>query len=195
MNPTLIDRTTSAPGLWLVLYLYTFQIFLDFSGYSDVAIGLGRLYGITLPENFDRPYLQPNIQQFWQRWHMTLSGWFRAYYFLPLSRALIRRHLSPNLIVFVAQLSTMFLIGMWHGVTVNFALWGLWHGIGLFLFKLLADHTRGWTMRVNERPWLHRFVYAGSVFATFHFVALGWVFFALPRPEDSLNMLARLFGG
>jgi D-alanyl-lipoteichoic acid acyltransferase DltB (MBOAT superfamily) len=195
MNPALIDRTMSAPGLWLVLYLYTFQIFLDFSGYSDVAIGLGRLYGITLPENFDRPYLQPNIQQFWQRWHMTLSGWFRAYYFLPLSRALIRRHFSPTPIVFLAQISTMFLIGMWHGVTVNFALWGLWHGIGLFLFKLLADHTRGWTMRVNERPWLRRFIYAGSVFATFHFVALGWIFFALPTPDDSLNMLARLFGG
>lgn len=195
MNPTLIDRTDSTPGLWLVLYLYTFQIFLDFSGYSDVAIGLGRLYGITLPENFDRPYLQPNIQQFWQHWHMTLSGWFRAYYFLPLSRALIRRHLSPNLIIFFAHLTTMFLIGMWHGVTVNFALWGLWHGIGLFLFKLLTDHTRGWTMRVNERPWLRRVIYAGSVFTTFHFVALGWIFFALPTPNDSLNVLRQLFGG
>jgi alginate O-acetyltransferase complex protein AlgI len=196
MNPILINQTDSTPGLWLLLYLYTFQIFLDFSGYSDVAIGLGRLYGITLPENFDRPYLQPNVQQFWQRWHITLSTWFRVYFFTPLTRALIRspRRYSPTLIVLVAQISTMFLIGMWHGVTFNFALWGLWHGVGLFIHKQITDHTRVWYLRVRQHTWPRRLITAGSVFVTFHFVALGWVFFALPTPGDSLDMLARLFG-
>ncbi len=196
MSPQLIEVTDGAGGFWLMLYLYAFQIFFDFSGYSDVAIGLGRLYGITLPENFDRPYLQPNVQQFWQRWHITLSTWFRVYYFTPLSRFFItRKRKPPNfVIILVAQLTTMGLIGLWHGITWNFLLWGLWHGLGLFAHKMLADNTRGWTKRVNARVWSRRLMYWGSVFVTFNFVALGWVFFALPNVDSSLNMLARLFG-
>jgi D-alanyl-lipoteichoic acid acyltransferase DltB (MBOAT superfamily) len=96
--------------------------------------------------------------------------------------------------VLVAQLSTMLLIGLWHGVTLNFAIWGLWHGVGLFAHKLLADNTRAWYLRVVQTRWKRRLIYAGGVFATFHYVALGWVFFALPEPADSLDMLARLFG-
>lgn len=194
LNPTLIDQTTGAPGLWLLLYLYAFQIFFDFSGYSDVAIGLGRLYGITLPENFDRPYAQSNIQQFWQHWHITLSTWFRLYYFTPISRALIKRRVSPTRIVLFTQVSTMLLIGLWHGVTANFVLWGLWHGIGLFVNKLQTDRTRVWYLRVSQRPWPRRLIYAGGVLLTFHFVTLGWVFFALPTPGDSIHLLGRLFG-
>jgi len=198
LSPALIEQTHSALGLWLLLYIYAFQIFLDFSGYSDVAIGIGRLYGITLPENFDRPYLQPNIQQFWQHWHITLSQWFRVYFFTPFTRAMIRspRRIPQPLIVFAAQISTMLLIGLWHGVTANFVLWGLWHGLGLFAYKWIADRTRVWYLqRVSPRPWRRRLMYAASVFITFHFVALGWVFFALPTPHDSLTVLQRLFGG
>lgn len=194
MSPALIDQTDGIPGLWLLVYLYALQIFFDFSGYSDVAIGLGRLYGITLPENFDRPYLQSNIQQFWNRWHITLSLWFRVYFFTPLSRALLRRHISPTLGVFVAQISTMLLIGLWHGVTWNFILWGLWHGLGLFLFKLWSDRTRMWYLNAAQRPRVRRAITVFGVLVTFHFVALGWVFFALPTPADSFEMLARLFG-
>lgn len=197
MNPTLIDRTQSMIGLWLILYLYTFQIFFDFSGYSDVAIGLGKLYGINLPENFDRPYLQQNIQQFWQRWHITLSTWFRLYYFTPFSRMLMksRYKIPQQLIIFIAQLSTMILIGVWHGATLNFILWGVWHGVGLYLHKLLADNTRAWYRRVSEVRWVKRGIYVSGVVATFHFVALGWVFFALATPTESFEMLQRLFGG
>ncbi len=196
MNPVLIDQTQTTVGLWLLLYLYALQIFFDFSGYSNVAIGIGRLYGITLPENFNRPYLQPNIQQFWQRWHITLSTWFRVYYFMPLSRMMLRsRYKLPQwAMIFIAQITTMLLIGLWHGATLNFFLWGLWHGVGLFLHKLLADNTKQWTRRVNARRWSRWVMYAGSVFTTFHFVALGWVFFALPGTADSLKMLLRLFG-
>jgi alginate O-acetyltransferase complex protein AlgI len=197
LNPTLVDRTGDAIGAWLLLYLYAFRIFFDFSGYSDVAIGLGRLYGITLPENFDRPYLQQNLQQFWQRWHITLSTWFRLYYFTPISRLMLRSgvKLPQWAMVMVAQVSTMVLIGLWHGVTVNFALWGLWHGVGLFVHKLILDNTRVWYQNMSQRLWPRRIIYVIGLLTTFHYVALGWVFFALPEPADSLAMLARLVGG
>ena len=196
MNPTLIEQTKTTEGLWILLYLYTFQIFFDFSGYSDVAIGIGRLYGITLPENFDRPYLQRNIQQFWQCWHITLSTWFRVYFFIPFSRMLIQtRYQIPQwIIVFVCQLATMALIGLWHGVTINFLMWGLWHGVGLFLHKMLADHTRQWYRRVNEQNWPRRMLHFASIITTFHFVALGWVFFAQPSVSESMIMFRKLFG-
>ena len=196
LNSDLITRLDTTWGLWAVLYLYAFQIYFDFSGYSDVAIGIGRLYGISLPENFNRPYLQPNIQQFWQRWHITLSTWFRVYYFTPLSRWFIKSKVKvpQNLFILFAQLSTMILIGLWHGITINFLLWGIWHGVGLFVHKLLADNTRGWTKLVNSRPITRRLMYVGSVFVTFHFVVIGWVFFALPTTEQSIDMLRGLFG-
>lgn len=194
MNPSLIDQTESIVGAWFILYIYAMQIYLDFSGYSDVAIGIGKLYGINLPENFDRPYLAPNIQQFWNRWHITLSLWFRAYYFTPLSRAMIRMKLPRYSDVFLAQLSTMILIGLWHGVSLNFVLWGLWHGVGLFAFKLISDYTRRWHRNFTQKRWRKRLVLVGSVLLTFHFVAIGWVFFALPTVDDSLTMLARLVG-
>ncbi len=195
MSTTLIERTEGMSGLWLLLYLYAFQIFFDFSGYSDVAIGIGKLYGIDLPENFDRPYLQPNLQQFWQRWHMTLATWFRIYYFTPVSRFFMKRKVSQYLNILVAQVTTMVLIGLWHGVTLNFVLWGLWHGVGLFALKYMVDHTRGWYKAVTARSWSRRLMVTGGVFATFHYVTLGWVFFALPEVSDSLDMLQRLFGG
>lgn len=197
MNPVLIEQTETTVGLWLLVYVYAFQIFFDFSGYTDVAIGLGRLYGLTLPENFDRPYLQSNLQQFWQRWHITLSTWFRVYYFTPVSRALIRSpyKLPQWGIVAFCQLTTMGLIGLWHGITLNFLAWGLWHGVGLFAHKTLVDNTRAWYRRVKASPTLYRLVTAGGLLLTFHFVAVGWVFFALPDFGDSVQMLVRLFGG
>lgn len=196
MSSTTISHTDGTVGLWVLLYLYAFHIYFDFSGYSDVAIGLGRLYGISLPENFDRPYVQRNIQQFWQRWHITLSTWFRVYFFTPLSRTLIRsRYKLPQwTIVLVCQLATMILIGLWHGVSLNFLLWGLWHGVGLFIHKQLADNTRGWFRRVSARVWSDRMMGALSVFVTFHFVALGWVFFALQDTNTSVETLLRLVG-
>lgn len=196
MSPILIERTDTTLGLWMLVYIYAFQIFFDFSGYSDVAIGIGRLYGITLPENFNRPYLQPNIQQFWQRWHITLSTWFRVYYFTPFSRALIKSRVSfPQwVIVLSAQITTMVLIGLWHGISLNFFLWGLWHGLGLFLHKLLADNTKGWFRQVQQRVWSRWLMYAASVLTTFHFVALSWVLFALPTFSDSVAMYRGLFG-
>lgn len=127
---------------------------------------------------------------------MTLSTWFRVYYFNPISRTLIRSKVKfPQWAnVMIAQMTTMLLIGLWHGVTINFVLWGLWHGAGLFAFKLISDNTRSWHRHVTENVWIKRGFYGVSVFLTFHFVVLGWVFFALPDPSASLSVFQRLFG-
>ena len=180
-------------GAWIIAYIYAFQIFFDFSGYSDIAIGIGGLVGIDLPENFDRPYLRQNLSQFWQNWHMSLTTWFRAYCFVPFSRWMLRRKI-PVSDYFIAQVVTMALIGLWHGVTVNFILWGLWHALGLYAHRLLASRTRSWYLRVRQRTWANRLIYAGGVLATFHFVVMGWVFFALPDPAMSFDYLQKMFG-
>lgn len=185
-----------AGWLWLLVYLYAFRIFLDFSGYTDVAIGLGLLLGVRLPENFNAPYLKPNLTQFWNAWHMSLTQWFRAYFFNPLVRRLrsAPRPLPAALIILLGQTSTMLLIGLWHGLTWNYVLWGLWHALGLFV------HNR-WSERVRLRGCLVRVPALGQqvlnalgVLLTFHFVALGWVFFALPTPASSFELIGRLFG-
>ncbi len=188
-----IDTTWAA---WLLLYGYAFRLFFDFSGYTDIAIGIGILFGITLPENFNRPYLKTDITSFWQSWHITLSNWARFYVFSPLSRGLLRRKPKPppTLIVLVSQLATMLTIGLWHGVTWNFFIWGVWHGLGLFVHKLYTDRTRKWYRSLKERPGQLRAVEFAGWFVTFHFVVLGWVWFALPDFRMSLTVFGQLFG-
>ncbi|NLG96576.1 MAG: MBOAT family protein [Chloroflexi bacterium] len=196
LNPQNASQVNEAGWMWLLLYFYAFQIYFDFSGYTDIAIGLGMLLGIKLPENFAAPYLKPNLTQFWNSWHMTLTQWFRAYYFNPLVRWLRKRKkdLSPSLVLLLTQVTTMLLIGLWHGVTVNFVLWGLWHGLGLFVQNRWTDLTRGWFAARNFSPGQQRAMQVFSTLLTFHFVALGWVFFVLPSPELAGKVLLTLFG-
>jgi D-alanyl-lipoteichoic acid acyltransferase DltB (MBOAT superfamily) len=192
LNATNATQVRTAGWAWVLLYAYTFQIYFDFSGYTDIAIGLGRLLGIKLPENFKAPYLKPNLTQFWNSWHMTLTQWFRTYFFNPVTRALrsSRKPLSIPIIIFITQMSTMVLIGLWHGVTWNFVAWGLWHGLGLFVHNRWSEWTKprfatlpsGWQKAMN----------VGGVLLTFHFVALGWVFFALPSLSVSGHFLQTL---
>jgi alginate O-acetyltransferase complex protein AlgI len=179
---------------WFILYAYTFQIFFDFSGYSDIAIGLGNLLGIHLPENFNAPYLKPNLTQFWNNWHMSLTQWFRAYFFNPLARVLRTgwRKLPAPIIIFVTQLTTMVLIGLWHGVTLNFVLWGLWHGLGLFFHNRWAEFTKPLFAKLSLK--LQKILNVGGVLLTFNYVTLGWVFFALPEPSISLHYFQILLG-
>jgi alginate O-acetyltransferase complex protein AlgI len=196
LNATNAAQTDSTGWAWVLLYGYALRLFFDFSGYSDIAIGIGILFGVRLPENFKRPYLQTNITAFWQSWHITLSDWARFYVFSPLSRSLLRRkpRPSPVLIVLLAQVATMVVIGLWHGVTWNFLIWGLWHGIGLWVHKQWSDRTRKWYRNLKQQPGRLR-LWMGLAWAlTFHFVVLGWVWFALPTPTDSLNLFAILFG-
>ncbi len=197
LNSTLAAQAQTGGGLWILVYAYAFRIYFDFAGYSDIAIGLGKLFGINLPENFDRPYLKSNITTFWQSWHMTLSNWARFYVFTPLSRVLMNRPRKPSMtvIVLITQIATMVTIGLWHGITPNFVIWGLWHGIGLWIHKLYTDRTRTYYLTLKDRPRLQRAINIGATLVTFHFVALGWVWFALPDVSTSWNVIVRLFGG
>lgn len=196
LTPTLVEQAVSTPHLWLLLYGYGLRLFFDFSGYSDIAIGLGILFGVALPENFNRPYTRTSITTFWQSWHMTLSAWARTYVFSPLFRALSKRDPKPSplLIAFSAQIATMLVIGLWHGVTVNFVIWGLWHALALFIHKVWTDRTRKWYRRLGDHPGRLRAWSLFGWFVTLHWVMLGWVWFVIPDVDGALRVFARLLG-
>jgi D-alanyl-lipoteichoic acid acyltransferase DltB (MBOAT superfamily) len=179
--------------MWIHLYAYTFQIYFDFSGYTDIAIGIARLVGIKLPENFLSPYTKPNLTQFWNNWHMTLTQWFRSYFFNPFNRWIRGYKSIPAwVMILIGQLATMLLIGLWHGITWNFILWGTWHGLGLFAQNRWSDFAK---TRINPTdPRIQKTLQIGGVVLTFHFVALGWVFFALSEPSLSGTVFMKLFG-
>lgn len=190
-------QTQSAGWLWLMTLAYAFQIYFDFSGYTDIAIGLGKWLGFQLPENFNHPYLKSSLTTFWNNWHMTLTQWFRAYYFNPLTRA-IRSAKKPwpgwTSVLFL-QVSTMVLIGLWHGVTAGFVVWGLWHGIGLFINNRWTEWFRPSMAKLDERPQLKRTYSVLATLLTFVYVSLGWVWFAVPQVGQAAQVLLRLFGG
>jgi len=168
---------------WGGVLAYAFQIYFDFSGYSDMAIGLSRLFGIKLPLNFDSPYKARNIVEFWRRWHMTLSRFLRDYLYFPLGgnrRGPFRRYV--NLMV------TMLLGGLWHGAGWNFALWGGLHGL-----YLCVNHL--WQRLFGEGPARTRRGRALSVLLTFLAVNVAWVFFRAPTLEIAHNVLLGMFGG
>ncbi|MBI5564948.1 MAG: MBOAT family protein [Chloroflexi bacterium] len=193
LNAAQIDNPL---GLWALLYGYALRLFFDFSGYTDIAIGLGLLFGLHLPDNFNRPYLKTNITAFWQSWHMTLSGWARTYVFSPLSRWLLmlNRRPSSTVIVLGTQLATMIVIGLWHGIALNFVLWGAWHGIALFVHKQWSDRTRKWYRGLKDRPTQQRLWTAFSWFVTFQYVVIGWLWFALPDVGQAARLLMKLSG-
>ncbi len=195
LNDLNAGQVRSAFWMWLLLYGYAFRIYFDFSGYTDIAIGLGLLLGVRLPENFDAPYLRPNLTSFWNSWHITLAQWFRAYFFNPLTRLLRGRPLPVGLVVFIGQVSTMLLIGLWHGITWNYVAWGLWHGIGLFVHNRWSGWVRLRLAALESRPRLQRLAGAAGTLLTFHYVTLGWVWFALPSPGLSLFVFKKLLGG
>ena len=193
LNDALATQVHSTGWMWIHLYAYTFQIYFDFSGYTDIAIGIGRLVGIKLPENFLSPYTKPNLTQFWNNWHMTLTQWFRSYFFNPFNRWIRGYKSIPAwTMILIGQLSTMLLIGLWHGITWNFILWGVWHGLGLFIQNRWSDFAK---TRINpSNIKMQKALQIGGVLFTFHFVALGWVFFALSEPFLSGMVFEKLFG-
>jgi alginate O-acetyltransferase complex protein AlgI len=178
---------------WTILLAFTFQIYLDFSAYSDIAIGFARMLGIELPENFRRPYLAGNIREFWDRWHITLSHWVRDYVFGPTARALFRTRLRrwPPAIAVISYLIAFLTVGAWHGFTAAFLVWGLYHGVLLSIFHLVRLQT---PVRVVEHPLYRSRVTRGfAVAVTFACVTLGWVPFMLPL-EEARKLLALMFG-
>lgn len=183
------DRTPF-PVLWLALYGYGLLLYFDFSGYTDMALGVAQLFGFTLPDNFDAPYLKTNLARFWQSWHMTLSSWARDYVFLPLARTLRLKAdwLPPNGAALISHLVTMLVIGLWHGFAWTFVVWGLWHGVGLFVVKVWGDFARA--RHIRRTRWMT----ASGWLITFNFVMLGWVFFGAPDLPIALSNLGKLIG-
>ncbi len=172
---------------WLWLVIYSFYIYFDFAGYSDIAIGIARLMGMRLPENFANPYVQPTITRFWQAWHITLSTWLRDYLFFPISRGLLKRFGSrfSAPILFISHMTTMLLCGLWHGIGGGFAVWGLWHGFGLFIHSQFVVVRRRFNLPAVPTVF--------GVALTYGFVMLGWVFFSHNLP-DSVGIFRLLFG-
>ncbi len=192
LNDALATQVHATGWMWIHLYAYAFQIYLDFSGYTDIAIGIARLAGIKLPENFASPYTKPNLTQFWNGWHITLTQWIRSYFFNPFNRWIRGyKSLPAWTMLLLGQLSTMLLIGLWHGVTLNFVLWGAWHGLGLFLQNRWSEFIKTRFDSINPR--LQTALTVNGVVFTFHFVALGWVFFALSDPSLSWQVMRKLF--
>jgi D-alanyl-lipoteichoic acid acyltransferase DltB (MBOAT superfamily) len=191
----LVDSVYAQPrgygGGWLVVatYFFAFQIYCDFSGYSDIAIGAARVLGYRLMTNFDRPYASASVAEFWRRWHISLSTWFRDYLYVPLggSRVPEPRWCLNILVVFLVS-------GLWHGASWTFVVWGLLHGAYLVASRL-TEALRG---RVVAAAGLARHPHvlrAWRVLATFHLVAIGWVFFRANSLADAgwvLSHAARL---
>jgi alginate O-acetyltransferase complex protein AlgI len=194
LNDTLATQVRTTGWMWIIVYAYAFQIYFDFSGYTDIAIGIARLVGIKLPENFAAPYTKPNLTQFWNNWHMTLTQWFRSYFFNPFNRWIRGfKNIPAWIMILIGQVATMLLIGLWHGITLNFVLWGLWHGLGLFLQNRWSDFVRRRFPDLSQNSPLQPALQIGGILLTFHFVALGWVFFALSEPSLAWLVFRKLF--
>ena len=180
----LVNRVFDFPTLYtgvealLAVYAYAIQIYCDFSGYTDIALGSALLLGIQLPVNFNRPYAAENIADFWRRWHISLSNWLRDYlYFsLPGKRARVMPYF--NLVI------TMVLGGLWHGASWNFAIWGALHGVGLAVARLWQSH-QGKTETAGAWRYL-------NIAVTFHFVAFAWIFFRAPDFATAMGVLGRI---
>lgn len=162
---------------WLGILAYTFQIYFDFSGYSDMAIGLGACFGFHFPENFNYPYISRSVTEFWRRWHMTLSSWFREYVYIPLggNRKGLKRQLINILIVWT-------LTGIWHGAGWNFLLWGMWFALWLIVEKIFLKKV------LEALPGI-----VGNLYTMF-LVIIGWVFFSIESGSHALNYLKVMLG-
>jgi alginate O-acetyltransferase complex protein AlgI len=169
---------------WYIVAAISLRILLDFSGYSDMAIGFAQMHGIRLPENFNFPYLATSLTDFWHRWHISLSTWIRDYVYIALggSRKGLTRKVVNGLLAFG-------ICGLWHGAGWNFLAWGLYHGLGLALNssyrKLLGPVGR------RLGAWFDRYPVAAWM-VTMLFVSLGWVLFFYPLPE-AMKMIRLLF--
>jgi alginate O-acetyltransferase complex protein AlgI len=162
---------------WVGIVCYTLQIYFDFSGYSDMAIGLGHMFGFTFLENFNYPYISRSITEFWRRWHISLSTWFRDYLYIPLGGNRVR-----PVRTYLNLLTVFFLCGLWHGASFNFIVWGLYHGLFLVIERI------GFGRWLDARGAIVRHAYVLLV------VMVGWVFFRSPDLSSSLVYLRALFG-
>lgn len=170
---------------WISIYCFALQIYFDFSGYSDIARGLGALLGFKIPENFNLPYLATNITDFWRRWHMTLSTWLRDYLYISLGGNRVSRLKTyRNLMI------TMLLGGLWHGAGWNFVVWGGLHGTYLAIHKFFQERREKDAKSTEKVEGWRRWA---SILLTFHLVCITWVFFRIPGFEDAIEMVKTMF--
>jgi len=178
----IVDQVFAAPDrhssleVLVGIYGYAVQIFADFCGYTNIAIGIALLLGFEFPQNFDAPYTAVSLQDFWRRWHMTLSRWLRDYLYIPLGGS--RKGTART---YVNLMATMLLGGLWHGAAWTFVAWGAIHGVGLSI-----ERAVGWRPTSARGRWFGRLL-------TFHVVCLGWVFFRADSFETAWQVLQRLF--
>ncbi len=188
----------STAHAWVGVTCYTLQIYFDFSGYSDMAIGLGRMFGFRFPENFRWPYVASSVQDFWRRWHLSLSTWFRDYLYIPLGGNRV-----PSARQYRNLVTVFFLCGLWHGASWNFVIWGLWHGTFLVIERITGSHGRHAARRsldpeiprssnpqnsgIRSWPlWPHAY--------TLLVVMIGWVFFRAETLAGAIGFLKAMFG-
>jgi len=182
------DKTFASPQgfssltLLIAIYAYAAQIYCDFSGYTDMAIGISLLLGLRLPENFNRPYTANSVQDFWSRWHMTLSRWLRDYLFAPLTHRFGRRPGGAYASIVVVML----LAGLWHGAAWGFVIFGGVHGTAMALERWRRVHRRKHGRPPPQRTWARQAI---GRLITFHVVCVGWVFFATPSLTTAGDML------
>lgn len=170
-----IFPTPSSAIAWMITICYTFEIYFDFSGYSDMAIGLGTMFGFRLPENFNRPYLSKSITEFWRRWHITLGDFMRNYLYIPMGGNRISINKTYINLVIVFTLS-----GLWHGASWNFVLWGVFHG-----FWLVIERLFNW-----QKPVKNTFI---RTFITFVIVLHGWVLFDANSLSEAWTHLKNMY--
>ena len=176
----LIPEFAPATAILLSLLAYSAYIYIDFSGYSDIAIGTAYLIGIKTPENFNNPYISASLSEFWKRWHITFSNFLKRYVFKPSIRV-YNSIINPRhrlLVTILCYITTFIICGLWHGDTLNFVYWGLWHGVGLAINKV-------WMVKVRPRigfasSQAYRSI---SILITFVYVTFGWVFFHYPHED------------
>lgn len=177
----------SGLALWIAAFLFTFQIYCDFSGYSDIAIGCARLFGINLRRNFNVPYFSRNIQEFWRRWHISLMTWFRDYVYFPLGGSRVGQWKTVRNILIV-----FFLSGLWHGADWTFVLWGLYHGVLLSLL-LLVGRSAKYKEVVAVGRWLPSLKETAQMILTFALVLIGWILFRAENVSQLAAIVAKLF--
>ncbi len=174
----------SVVGAWVGIICYSFQLYFDFSGYSDMAIGLGKIFGFRFLENFNYPYISSSITDFWRRWHISLSGWFREYVYIPLGgnrRGVARTYLNLAIV--------WLLTGIWHGANWNFVLWGVYYAVLLMIEKAFLG------------KWLQKLPRAFSHIYALFFIVIGWLIFVFDGSEAHLTLangmtyLSAMFGG
>lgn len=194
LSANLVERVFDFPERYSSLevlasvYGYALQIYCDFSGYSDVAIGSALLLGFTLPANFNLPYRAQDLPDFWRRWHISLSTWLRDYVFFSIAGARTRR----VALLYAASLITMLLGGLWHGAQWTFVIWGLLHGLGLIVVRWWqnthSQHKTAYWLSGRHTALAQTL----SVFATFHFICLTWIFFRAETFAQALGILRQL---